>query len=140
MIAMALTEMTFDDLMRLEQFRNERLRSFFAESLLHCVFRRDGHKVLLIYCPEAWIVDKLLTDLEELCDYAWLILGSEAIALYFAQEEICRIGHNRVHYEVHSKIHNRVHKASIGIRHNILRRSWPLQKDCNRSSFRLKSL
>jgi hypothetical protein len=96
MIVMSLTEMTFDDLMRLEQFRNERLRSFFAQSLLHCVFRRGRHKTLIIHCPEAWIVDRLLPDLEELCDYAWLILGVEAIALYFVQEKICRVEHCRV--------------------------------------------
>ncbi|UBF29790.1 hypothetical protein K9N68_36810 (plasmid) [Kovacikia minuta CCNUW1] len=83
--------MTLDDRMRLSQLRHERLRSFFAQSLLHCVFYREHQKVLIIHCPEAWMVDSLLTDLEELCDYAWLILGVEAIALYFAQEEICRV-------------------------------------------------
>gem|GEM_PF-3544164 len=33
----------------------------------------------------------LLPDLEELCDYACLICGVEAIALYFFHEEICRV-------------------------------------------------
>jgi hypothetical protein len=96
-IIMSLTEMTFDDLMRLEQFRSERLRSFFAQNLLHCVLRRGRHKKLIIHCPEAWMVDRLLPDLEELCDYAWVILGVEVIALYFVQEEICRVEHYRVH-------------------------------------------
>lgn len=111
MIAMVSTEITLDDRMRLEQFRNERLRSFFAQSLLHCVFHRDRHKTLLIHCPEAWMVDSLLTDLEELCDYAWLILGVESIALYFAQEEICRAEQDRVHH------------ASSSIRHHIFNKS-----------------
>lgn len=97
MIVMSLTEMTFDDLMRLEQLRTERLRSFFAQSLLHCIFRRDHHRGLIIHCSEAWMVDRLLMDLEELSNYAWLILGVEAIALYFAQEEICRVEHCQVH-------------------------------------------
>lgn len=97
MIDMLLSEMTFEDRIRLSQLRNERLRSFFAQSLLHCVFRRGRHKKLIIHCPEAWMVDRLLPDLEELCDYAWLIFGVEAIALYFVQEEICRIEHCRVH-------------------------------------------
>ena len=87
---MALTEMTFDDLMLLEQLRHERLRSFFAQSLSSCTFCRDRYKTLIIHCPEAWIVDNLLTELEELCDYAWLILGVESIALYFIQEEVYR--------------------------------------------------
>ncbi|HIK14967.1 MAG TPA: hypothetical protein IGS53_06685 [Leptolyngbyaceae cyanobacterium M33_DOE_097] len=108
---MVATEMTFDDRIRLSQLRNERLRSFFAQSLLHCVFHRDRHRTLLIHCPEAWMVDSLLTDLEELCDYAWLILGVEAISLYFAQEEICRIKQCRVHH------------ASSSIRHHSLKKS-----------------
>lgn len=111
MIAMVSTEMSFDDRIRLSQLRNERLRSFFTQSLLHCVFHRDRHRTLIIHCPEAWMVDSLLTDLKELCDYAWLILGVEAIALYFAQEEICRVEQYRVHH------------ASSSIRHQILRES-----------------
>ena len=110
MIAMSLSEMTLDDRMRLSRLRNERLRSFFAQSLLHCVFCLDRHKALIIHCPEAWMVDSLITDLEELCDYAWLILGVEAIALYFAQEEICRVEHYRIH------------RASFGIRHGVLKK------------------
>ncbi|MBD2465258.1 hypothetical protein H6G89_30065 [Oscillatoria sp. FACHB-1407] len=108
---MVSTEMTFDDRIRLSQLRNERLRSFFAQSLLHCAFHCDRHRTLIIHCPEAWIVDSSLTDLEKLCDYAWLILGVEAIALYFAREEICRVEQHRVHH------------ASSSIRHRILRKS-----------------
>jgi hypothetical protein len=100
---MSLTEMTFDDLMLLEQFRNERLRSFFAQNLLSCSFQRDRYKTLIVHCPEAWIVDNLLPDLEELCDYAWLILGSEAIALYFMQEEVYRVKHYRVRSVTHAR-------------------------------------
>jgi hypothetical protein len=110
MIAMTLTDMTFDDRVRLSQLRNERLRSLFAQSLLHCTFHRDHKKVLIIHCSETWLIDRLLADAEELCNYAWLILGVEAISLYFAKEEICRVEHGRVHY------------ASSSIRHSILKR------------------
>lgn len=110
-MVMSLTEITFNDRMRLEQFRNERLRSFFAQSLLHCVFHRGRHKALIIHCPEAWMVNSLLTDLEELCDYAWLILGVEAISLYFAQKEVCRVEQHRVQ------------RASSGLRYGICKRS-----------------
>lgn len=103
--------MAFDDRMRLSQLRKRSLRSCFVQGLLHCVFRHDRRKALLNHCPEAWIVDSLLADLEELCDYAWLILGVEAITLYFAQEEICRVEQHRVHH------------ASPGIRHRILKKS-----------------
>lgn len=108
---MSPSEMTLDDRMGLEQFRNERFRSFFAQNLLHCTFHRDRHKALIIHCPKAWIVDSLLTELEELCDYAWLSLGVEAIALYFAQEEVCRVEQYRVQ------------RASSGLRYGICKRS-----------------
>jgi hypothetical protein len=90
-MAMLLTEVTLDDLMRLEQLRIERLRSFFAQSLLQCLIYVDHRYRLAIHCPEPWIVDTVLTDFEELCDYAWLILGVQTITLFFVQEEICRI-------------------------------------------------
>ena len=57
------------------------------------------------------MVDSLLKDVEELCDYAWLILGVEAIALYFAQEEIYRVERYRVHH------------TSFSIRHHIFNES-----------------
>lgn len=95
-MTMSLPEMTFDDRIRLSQLRNERLRSFFAQSLLDCVFYRNHHNMLIVHCPKASMLDSILSDLEDLCDYAWLILGVEAIALYFAQEEICCVEHRRV--------------------------------------------
>jgi len=90
MTAMLLTNINLDDVKLLDQLRLKRLRSFFAQSLLHCAIRRDRDQTLIVHCLEASIIDAVLSDLEELCDYAWLILGVEAIALYFAQEEICR--------------------------------------------------
>lgn len=99
MIIMSLTEITFNDVILLEQLRNERLRGFFAQSLLRCALRRGPNKTLIIHCPEAWMIDALMADLEEICHYAWLILGAEAIALYFVQEEICRIEHHKSDYK-----------------------------------------
>jgi hypothetical protein len=89
MAAMSLIRVNLDDLMLLEQHRIERLCSFFAESLSHCIVVCDRHKTLRVHCSEA-AVDIILSDLKDLCNYAWLILGVEAIVLYFAQEEICR--------------------------------------------------
>jgi hypothetical protein len=121
---MLLTEITFDDRIRLSQLRNEHLRSFFAQSLLHCVFHRGRHKKLIIHCPEAWMVDRLLPDLEELCDLAWLILGVEAIALYFVQEEICRVEHCRVHSATcaDSRRIKLISNSSFRSRHRTLKR------------------
>ncbi|MEE3718032.1 hypothetical protein V2H45_14925 [Tumidithrix elongata RA019] len=92
---MPFTEITLDDLMILEQFRIERLRSFFAESLLSCIIQIDRHSMLTIHCPKPWIVDTLLMEIEDLCDYTWLILGVESLSLYLVHEEIFHIGNYR---------------------------------------------
>lgn len=89
MTTMSLTKINFNDLMLLEQLRIERLRSFFAQSLLYCIIR-CSHKTLIIRCSEALNIDADLSDLKELCNYVWLILGVEAITLDFAQSGIYR--------------------------------------------------
>lgn len=91
---MFLPELTVDDWMLIEQFQLDRLRSFFAQSLLQCLMYVDRQHRLVIHCPEPLIVDTLLTDLQELCDYAWLIIGVKTIAIFFVQEEICRVKHS----------------------------------------------
>ena len=96
---MSLTTINFEDLKLLEQFRIERLYSLFAQSLSHCIIHRDHYNTLMVHCSEASIVDAVLSDLEELCSYAWLILGVEEIVLYFAQEEIYRTEICDVHQE-----------------------------------------
>lgn len=100
MTAMLLTKINLDDVKLLDQLRIRRLRSFFTETLLHCAIRCDRTQTLIVHCLEASIVDTVLSDLEELCSYAWLILGVEAIALYFAQEEIYRTKICAVHQKI----------------------------------------
>jgi hypothetical protein len=102
---MSLTEMTLDDRMRLERLRNERLRSFFAQELLNCIFRFNRHKVLEIHCPQASTIEALLPNVEELCDYAWLILGVEAVTLYFSWEPIICVEHSNVHSVSRTNFH-----------------------------------
>lgn len=93
---MVLTEISFDDLIVLEQFRIERLRSFFSQSLMECSLSIHQHNLLTIHCPEPWLIDLLIDDIEELCDYAWVILGVESIVLSFAQEEVYRVDYHRI--------------------------------------------
>lgn len=93
---MVLTEISLDDLILLEQFRIERLRSFFSQSLTECSLSIHQHNSLTIHCPEPWLIDMLIDDIEELCDYAWIILGVESIVLSFAQEEVYRVDYHTI--------------------------------------------
>ncbi len=88
---MLLTEMNMHDQEKLQQFRIARLLSFFTCGLPHCLIQIDTSNTLAIYCPNSWTVDELLDDFEDLCRYAWLIVGAQSLTLYFAQEEILRI-------------------------------------------------
>lgn len=83
-------EFTTYDLNLIKHFRLERLRSFFAESLLSCHISLNCRRVLVVYSSDFSVIDKLLNELEDLGYYAELVLGAKAIALYFAQEEIYR--------------------------------------------------
>ena len=87
---MLLTEINVDDLNKLMQLRLERLLHFFTSSLPHCLIQIDAGNMLTIYCLHSEIVDELLDDLENLCCYAWLILGVRKISLHFGLEEILR--------------------------------------------------
>jgi hypothetical protein len=78
------------DLAILEKFRIERLRSFFAQSLLHCRLSLNDLRILTIYCTERTIADNLLNEVEDLGDYAKLVLGAKAITIYFVEAEIYR--------------------------------------------------
>jgi hypothetical protein len=87
---MLLTEINVDDLNTLLHYRLERFLQFFGSSLPSCLIQVDGSQLLAIHCPSTEIVDDLLDELEDLCDRAWLILGVNALALYFGEEEILR--------------------------------------------------
>jgi hypothetical protein len=88
---MPLTSMTTGDLMLLRQFRIERLGRLFAQSLMGCIISLDQFNVLTINCPDGRIIGCLMNELEDLCNFTWLIMGVETIALYVSQQEVCRI-------------------------------------------------
>jgi hypothetical protein len=85
---MSLTEITIDDHNQLNRFRIQRLRQLFAHSLQPCLMRVNPDNMLAVHCPDPGIVDELLNEIEDLCNYAWLVLGVRSIGLYFCQEEI----------------------------------------------------
>ncbi|EKQ67239.1 hypothetical protein OsccyDRAFT_4313 [Leptolyngbyaceae cyanobacterium JSC-12] len=83
-----LLELTSDDLLILEKQRLERFRSFFSETLLFCFLHLDPKCKLSIHCSEPWIVDQLLSDIDQLSRYAHIIVGACRLSICFAQEEI----------------------------------------------------
>jgi hypothetical protein len=92
---MSLTELNINDLNKLKQLRLERLLHFFTSSLPLCLIQIDAsNNTLAVYCPHSKVLDELLSDLEDLRNYAWLILGVSEIALYLCQKEIL---HTNIH-------------------------------------------
>jgi hypothetical protein len=81
-------EFTNNDLLILEKHRLERFRSFFPDTLPLCYLSLNSHNTLTVHCPEPWQVDQLLYEIEQLCWYAWIVVGAHRISIYFAQEEI----------------------------------------------------
>lgn len=86
---MLLTELTLTDLRLLEQFRIERFRSLFAESLSECILYID-RDTAIVCCPCLELADRLREDVAELGEYTWQILGVRSIALVFGHQEVYR--------------------------------------------------
>jgi hypothetical protein len=83
-------ELTVEDSLMLEKHRLERLRSFFADTLAKCFLQLDQKNKLTIHCSEPWVVDQLLSEVEQLRWYVWVVVGAQRLSICFAQEEIYR--------------------------------------------------
>jgi hypothetical protein len=86
-----LLNLTTNDLMLLEKHRLERLRSLFNDTLGLCYLQLDQQNYLKIHCSEAWIVDALMADLNQLRSSVWTVTGANSLCLCFAEEEVYRI-------------------------------------------------
>lgn len=94
---MLLTQLTLNDLRLLEHFRIERFRSLFAESLCECMMYI--HRDTAIVCCPCWeLTDRLRSDIIELGEYTWQILGVRSIALFCGQQEVYRSTCDRTNY------------------------------------------
>ncbi len=83
-------QITLEDLQILRQSRLDRLRKAFIKPLGLCrlqVTRRDR---LVIHCPEPWVVDELMEDLDRLTDAARIVVGAQSMSICFVGEEIYR--------------------------------------------------
>lgn len=81
-------ELTDNDLLILEVLRLERFRTFFSDTLPLCFLFLDRGYTLAIHCSEPWLVDHLIAEIDQLCHYAWIVVGAYEISIWFAQEEL----------------------------------------------------
>ena len=89
---MSFNGMNFDDFILLKHARIDRMCSFFDPVLGKCYIYIGLQNTLNIYCKERWIFDTLMLDLEDLRNLAWLIMGTDAIGLFFDREEVyCQV-------------------------------------------------
>lgn len=81
-------DLNHNDLLTLEQHRIERFRSTSLNSLSLCFLHLNPNNTLAIHCPEPWMVDQLLYDIEKICWEAWVFVGATRLSIHYAQEEI----------------------------------------------------
>lgn len=82
-------QLSTQDLALLEDLRLHRLRQRFTKSLGLCALLIESD-TLIVHCPEPWIVDRLLSDLERLLKAIWIIAGIKYVSICYAEEEIHR--------------------------------------------------
>ncbi len=80
--------LTNQDRRLLQKHRLERFRALFPNSLAPSLLTLRTRHQLTIHCAEAWMVDELLSEVDRLREYTWLVLGMRQIAICFAEEEI----------------------------------------------------
>lgn len=76
----------------LQKHRLNRFRSFFPNSLKPSLLELGTKNHLSIHCAEAWMVDDLLSEIDRLRWYTWMVLGVSQVAICFAHEEIYSTG------------------------------------------------
>ncbi len=81
-------ELTDNDFLILEVLRLERFRTYFLDTLPLCFLLLDRNCTLAIHCSEPWLVDDLMAEIDQLCHYAWIVVGAYQVSIWFAQEEI----------------------------------------------------
>lgn len=81
---------TAQDLSMLEDFRIDRLKQLYTQTLSGCLLETK-FDALLVHCSEPWCVDQVMEELDRLAKAAWVVLGVKLISVCYANEEICRV-------------------------------------------------
>ncbi|NJR50216.1 MAG: hypothetical protein HC780_12255 [Leptolyngbyaceae cyanobacterium CSU_1_3] len=84
------SKITRQDQRLLEQRRLSRLQQLFTKTLGLCSLKISRGNRLSIHCPEPWLVDRLLEDLEHLLYSARLVVGVSYLSICYAGEEVYR--------------------------------------------------
>ena len=84
-------QLTRQDLRLLEKYRIQRLRQLFPKTLGLCLIKLDHNDTLRVHCPEPWLVDRMICEVEQHFNSARLILGVRYISLYYAGEEVYKV-------------------------------------------------
>jgi hypothetical protein len=83
-------QLTYNDVQILRQQRIDRLRKVFVKPLGLCRVQLTRRDKLVIHCPEPWIVDALMGDLDRLMEAARIVVGAQSLSICFVGEEIYR--------------------------------------------------
>jgi hypothetical protein len=83
-------QLTTQDMQILRQQQLDRLRKVFVKPLGLCRLQLNRQQRLVIHCPEAWIVDALMNDLDRLSEAARIIVGAQSLSVCFIGEEVYR--------------------------------------------------
>jgi hypothetical protein len=81
-------QLTLEDLQLLRQHRLDRLKRVFVKPLELCQMQMTRRDRLVIHCPEAWVVDALMNDLERLTQAARVVVGAQSVCICFVGEEV----------------------------------------------------
>ncbi len=82
-------KLTAQDLSRLENLRLDRVRQLYSQSLGCCLLRLN-RDTLIVHCPEPWLVDQLIDDLDRIVKSIWMTLGVKYVSIRYAREEVYR--------------------------------------------------
>lgn len=80
---------TTQDLSLLEDFRLDRLRQLYVQTLSGCALELK-FDALLIHCSEPWCVDQIMEELDRIVKAAQIVLGVKSVSICYANEEVYR--------------------------------------------------
>jgi hypothetical protein len=78
---------TAEDRLRLDDFRLDRFRQLYSQTLLGCSLELK-FDALIIHCSEPWCVDQLMEELDRMLRAASIVLGVQYLSICYAAEEV----------------------------------------------------